>query len=197
MSTGSKSISGPSTWRLAHDLPDKLKSELRRALAKQLIKQESESSSPRSRPRCHLALELLAFFAATGTLPWWADFSNSRFIPETLECVARARPDRLAGVMCERSFANTSVGRASFFTLTTRLCPDCCELCLRFASLAAELQQQTEAIPSTWPHLSGSNVTRVRIWFWLAVVRQAARVHHISSQPLGTGVRRDRDTVAR
>ena len=159
--------------RLERELPDKLKSELRRALARQIEKQDSEASRRGHDPAVTSHLELLAFFAATGTLPWWADFSNPRLIPEALDALLEHAPERLAEVMRSIVREPQQLARIVLHCDDKTLSGLLRFLLSASPSLVAVLQQQTDAILSTWPNLPGTNITRIRNLFWLAVIRQA------------------------
>ena len=69
---------------------------LRKALSAQIADQEQESSSsPQGGPKAQSALALFAFFARTGSLPWWADSSRPGLLAENLQSLLDRSPDEL------------------------------------------------------------------------------------------------------
>jgi hypothetical protein len=159
--------------RLERELPDKLNSELRKALARQIGKQESESSRRDHDPAATSQLELVAYFAATGTLPWWADFSNPRLIPEALDALLEHAPDRLADLLRSIVREPGQLIRIVLHCNDRTLSGLARVLVSASPSFTAVLQQQIEAILSTRSSLPGSNITRIRNSFWLALIGQA------------------------
>ncbi len=160
--------------QLERDLPGKLKSVMRATLAKEIEKQDSESRRRDNDPSVTSQLELLAFFVATGTLPWWADSSNPRLVPEALDALLDHAPDRLADLL------RTLVRERGQLARIVVHCDDqTLSRLLRVLASASPLpvdalQRQTDAILSTWSHLPGANITRIRNAFWSALIRQAA-----------------------
>lgn len=78
-------------------LPERLERALREALPAKLpnalVGDGLETPGAMAAPR---ALELLAAFAATGQLPWWAPRQNARLIPAALETALALPPHDLA-----------------------------------------------------------------------------------------------------
>ncbi len=159
---------------LERELPNKLKSVLRKTLAKQIEKQDSESRRRNHDPAVTSHLELLAFFAATGNLPWWADFSNPRLIPEALNALLEHAPDRLTDwlrtVVHKRDQLLRIIVHADDKTLSGLLSL----LISDSPSSAAALQQQVEAILRAWSQVPGAKRVRVRDRFWVSVIRYLA-----------------------
>jgi len=160
--------------RLESELPKKLKSVMRKALARQIEQQDTEARRRDRAPAVTSQLELLAFFAATGTLPWWADYANPRLIPDTLGSLLDHAPDRLADllrtIVRERSQGLRLVLHSDDATMFGLLRA----VMAASPSSASSLRQQTEAILTTWSHLPGANIAPIRNLFWLSLVRQAA-----------------------
>ena len=186
--------------RFDHDLPDKLKSAMRTALANAIGKQDSESYRQNQDPAATSQLELIAFFAATGTLPWWADSFNPRLVPETLDALLASAPDRLVEllqtIVREREQLVRIVLHASDETLSG--------LVLALASSSpvsvSAVQQQTEAIIGTWPyvsrHVSGKEAARARNCFWMALIHQTATAASSSESSLWEQVFAEIETQA-
>ena len=86
--------------RLEEDFVSKLLPALRAALEEQIRHQEREAGPRAPSPRAASDLELLAFFARTGSLPWWADATRTQVLQEALSRLIRSAPEplrRLAG----------------------------------------------------------------------------------------------------
>ncbi|WP_438031073.1 contractile injection system tape measure protein [Sorangium sp. So ce233] len=79
---------------LERDLVDKLSPLLREALAARIREEDEKTALRGGDPEVISRLELVASFARTGNLPWWADSSRPRLLDETLGLLLRraARP---------------------------------------------------------------------------------------------------------
>jgi hypothetical protein len=79
---------------LERDLVDKLGPLLQEALAARIREEDEKTALRGEDPEVISRLELVAFFARTGTLPWWADTSRPRLLDETLGLLLQraARP---------------------------------------------------------------------------------------------------------
>ncbi|WP_437575255.1 contractile injection system tape measure protein [Sorangium sp. So ce887] len=79
---------------LERDLVDKLGPLLQEALAARIREEDEKSALRGSDPEVISRLELVAFFARTGTLPWWADTTRPRLLDEALGLLLQraARP---------------------------------------------------------------------------------------------------------
>ena len=86
---------------LERDLIDCFTRALAQALPEQIRQQEGEAARQGTNARAESQLELLAVFARTGTLPWWADASNPRLLQETLEHLIEHAPQALTRLMRE------------------------------------------------------------------------------------------------
>lgn len=164
---------GPIDLRhLDRQLPGCLKSAIRKALEKHIEKQDSEARRRDQHPAETSQLELVAFFAATGTLPWWADYSNPRLIPETLGALLEHAPDRLAElirtIVRERDQLQRIVLHVNDQTLLGLF-----RVLVSPSQSSQAILQRTEAILKTWPYIPGPNVTRIRKLFWMTLLRQA------------------------
>ncbi len=79
---------------LEHDLIEKLGPSLRDALVARICEADQVAAREGGGPETTSRLELVAFFARTGNLPWWADASKSRLVDETVAFLLQhaARP---------------------------------------------------------------------------------------------------------
>ncbi|AUX33624.1 MULTISPECIES: contractile injection system tape measure protein [Sorangium] len=79
---------------LERDLVDKLSPLLREALAARIREEDEKTALRGFDPEVISRLELVAFFARTGALPWWADSTRPRLLDETLGLLLKraARP---------------------------------------------------------------------------------------------------------
>ena len=159
---------------LERELPGKLKSVMRKALAKQIEKQDSEARRRDEDPAVTSYLELIAFFAATGTLPWWADSSNPRLLPEALDALLERAPDRLAELLRTVVRDRSQLARIVLHANDEALSGLLRILLADSPSFESSLQQQATAILDTGSHVPRANITRIRTYFWFALIRQAA-----------------------
>ena len=81
------------------DLVTKLGPALREALARQIEAQEQVANRQARSPKTASQLELFAFFARTGSLPWWADASQPQLLDECLQYLRRSAPEPLRRLM--------------------------------------------------------------------------------------------------
>lgn len=85
--------------RIEQDLVEKLGPALRAVLTEQLRKEEARTPARRVDRHTGSQLELLVFFARTGTLPWWADASAPRVLDESLGFLLQRAAGPLSSVM--------------------------------------------------------------------------------------------------
>ena len=79
----------------------KTNTALRAALAAQIERQEQDALPTKRSPKASSALELFAFFAQTGSLPWWADASRPELLAENLEELLREAPRQLRRLLAD------------------------------------------------------------------------------------------------
>jgi hypothetical protein len=79
---------------LEHELVERLGPRLKEALVARIRAEDEATSLSRAAPETTSRLELLAFFAKTGSLPWWADTSRPRLLDEAVRLLLQraARP---------------------------------------------------------------------------------------------------------
>jgi hypothetical protein len=87
--------------RFEEELLAKLSTMLRKALTKQINKQKQVSGRQNQNLKTTSELELLDFFARTGSLPWWADLSHPRLLHDILQSLLQTAPSPLAHLMSE------------------------------------------------------------------------------------------------
>jgi len=85
--------------QLENDLLRALDTELHTALAEQISSQEHDPK--RGTPKGTSQLELLAFYARTGSLPWWADSTQPQGLEDCLAYVIQHHPQQLRQLMKE------------------------------------------------------------------------------------------------
>jgi len=86
---------------LEADLVARFTRQLPRALFERIGLAERQVKDREITPRSASQLELLAFFARTGRLPWWADPSRRRLLNDALEYLIPEAPTRLSPLMRE------------------------------------------------------------------------------------------------
>jgi len=74
------------------DLVNKIHLQLRRQLSDQILTQQAKTASHEADQNTGSQHELLAFFARTGDLPWWADPSASHLLQDAVADLSRNRP---------------------------------------------------------------------------------------------------------
>ncbi len=77
----------------------KLSPALHQALAEQIGQQEQTAARQGPDLKAMSQLELFAFFARTGSLPWWADTAQPRLLDECLQHLLHAAPEPLRRLM--------------------------------------------------------------------------------------------------
>jgi len=87
--------------QLESELVAKLSIALRQALAEQISEPERITGRQDQSPQATSQLELFAFFARTGSLPWWADASQPHLLDDCLQYLLRATPEPLCRLMRE------------------------------------------------------------------------------------------------
>jgi hypothetical protein len=88
--------------RFEEELDVKLPPALRKALSEKIREQEVDAP-PGPGPGIASRLELLAFFARYGSLPWWADSARPGLLEETLLQLVSASPEYLRRLMLDLS----------------------------------------------------------------------------------------------
>jgi hypothetical protein len=85
--------------QLEEQLLEKLTPELWDALFEQISSQEHDTTQATQQETSQL--ELLAFFARTGCLPWWADASQPKYLEQSLAFLIKNLPQQLRHLMRE------------------------------------------------------------------------------------------------
>ena len=86
---------------LEADLSQSLQKALRQALGEQIQAMDRKARGRDGHPATRSQLELAAFFAMNGTLPWWADSGRPRHLPESIESLLIHAPDDLARLLAD------------------------------------------------------------------------------------------------
>lgn len=86
---------------LEEDFTAKVDSALRLELARQIDEYDQTASRGDDRPATRSQLELFAFFARTGSLPWWADTSRPGLLAENLAQLLHESPEALSCLLAE------------------------------------------------------------------------------------------------
>ena len=159
---------------LENELPGKLKPAMRKALSREIERQDSEARRNDDDPAITSQLELIAHFAATGTLPWWADSANPLLISEALDALIDRAPARFSGFLQQIVKDRDQLLRIVLHGNDSTLLRLQTVLSSALPSLAQALQLQTEAIASSWSYVPGADIVRVRNLFWLVQLRYVA-----------------------
>lgn len=84
---------------LEAEVVSKVRAQLRQALAAEISRQEQTVEPQTQTPQTRSQLELLAVFARTGSLPWWADTSQPDVLTACLQHLLQTAPDALRRLM--------------------------------------------------------------------------------------------------
>mgnify|MGYP000943005923 CR=1 FL=1 len=161
----------------AHNLEEeviaKVSPALRQALAARIRAQEQADASSDRAPITRSQLELLAYFARTGSLPWWADRAQPTLLDACLQHLLAKAPDALHRLLKQftqephslrriiRQFNDEQLAR-----LAGLLVPQLEATCVRDATTWLMLLQASQVA------LSSSRV-QVRYGFWHTVLSVA------------------------
>jgi len=145
----------------------KVEAALRKALSAQIAVQEQEPASSRGHgPKAQSALELFAFFARTGSLPWWADSSQPDLLAETLQSLLDESPDelrRLLQTLAGETRARERIIRryedTQLAQLAALLVP-AHRAAFKHTKALIALLQKTNTVAASWPPAQ----TRQRFW---------------------------------
>ncbi|MCB0207859.1 MAG: hypothetical protein KDJ52_00935 [Anaerolineae bacterium] len=86
---------------LEKDFVAKVGPALYQALTEQIRQQEQEAKRQEQSPKAASQLELFAFFARTGSLPWWADTAQPQLLNDCLHHLIETAPAPLRHLMRE------------------------------------------------------------------------------------------------
>ena len=86
---------------LEAELPRSLQKAMRQALRGQIQTLDKKANAGDGHPAARSQLELVAFFAMNGALPWWADSRRPRHLPESIEFLLSHAPDDLASLLSD------------------------------------------------------------------------------------------------
>lgn len=162
--------------RFEQDFSAKCNVAIRRALADQINRQEQvttrhdpDEPGPKSRSQ----LELLAFFARTGSLPWWADGHQPHILEECLEYLLQTVPTALRRLLQELARQPATLRRIVnhypdelLARLTAVLAPGLEPVISNDAPALMALIQQSKAAANRQP-------ARFRQLFWIVLFQIA------------------------
>lgn len=169
---------------LERELVEKLEPLLRKALAAQIQKEDEATVLSGDDPETLSRLELVAFFAHTGNLPWWADASKPKLVDETLGLLLRSATRPLAAVV------RTLARERADLTRIVLHCGDA-RLSALFAALAgpsatglSERSAELDALLRAGRAVAGVAPARFRSAVWLAALRAACIEEHWNGGPV-------------
>jgi hypothetical protein len=151
-----------------------LKSALRKALQSRIEILDREARTSDQHPAAKSQLELVVYFASTGTLPWWADSNHSRHLRDSIEFLLEHAPDDLAVLLRELARHPRQLQRillncedATLITLFKVLSSP--------EPVSSQIGQQLLAIVRSHLFQLGRGSTSARTLFWAAVLATAMR----------------------
>ena len=86
---------------LEAELSQSLQSAMRKVLGEQVQALDRKARDRYGHPATRSQLELVAFFAMDGTLPWWADSGRPRHLRESIEFLLSHAPGDLASLLAD------------------------------------------------------------------------------------------------
>jgi len=165
---------------LETQLPQALKSALRKALQSHIELLDRGAGSSDQHPAAKSQLELVAFFASTGTLPWWADSNRPRHLRDSINFLLEHAPVDLAVLFGELARHPRQLQRillncedATLIALFNILLP--------LGRGSKLVSRQLQVIVRAGLNQAGPGSTALRIPFWIAV---SIAVLGISSAPM-------------
>lgn len=161
--------------RLEEEIVIKLLPAMRQALADQIREQENEADFRSPAPGVASYLELFAFFARTGSLPWWADTTRPHLLEETLRQLVHASPGHLRELMRDLTSESRSIRRIvyqysseSLATLSGLLAPSLADAHTNLSHVIIAMSQDTELA-------SGRAARQMGHAIWQSVLHVAGR----------------------
>ncbi len=165
---------------LQEEVSRSLKANLRQALATRLRALDQEAEDRDGHADVSSRLELLAFFAGNGVVPWWADSQRSRLVPESVEFLLEQAPEELASLILELLQQREAATRIVLH------CDDA--LLLRLfgvlASRAYEVRREVELLAAHGPLRAPTSASRSAVW--IALLHHASIADIAARPPVGT-----------
>ncbi|MGK3963617.1 contractile injection system tape measure protein [Sorangium sp. So ce118] len=178
---------------LERDLVDKLGPLLQEALAARIREEDEKSALRGSDPEVISRLELVAFFARTGALPWWADTTRPRLLDETLGLLLQRAARPLAALIRALEREPGALTRIVRHGHDARLWA-------LFDALVASSQAELSSMPVELGALlrahravAGATPVGFRAWVWTGALRTAC----VEESPSDGRVGFWRDALAR
>jgi hypothetical protein len=175
--------------RLEQDLVEKLGPALRAALTAQVRKEEARTPERREGRQAGSRLELLAFFAQTGTLPWWADSAAPRVLDEAVGFLVQYAAHPLASLV--RSLARD---RGKLLRIVLQCAEESLSALLgvllttsrpELAMASGERVALLRSLLRAGGSLPGQTAAAFRASMWTGILRAAC----FQSSPVSPGVR--------
>ncbi len=151
----------------------KIKAALPQALSTHIKAQEQPNGQPQPNLKAKSQLELFAFFARTGTLPWWADAAQAHLLKDCLEYLLQTTPETLRTLVQDLSTTQQSrqriiyhyppetLARLAALLSPTLTPPDLLDLITLLQQIpSATSQQPTQVGHIMWP----TNVWASNVW---------------------------------
>lgn len=158
---------------LEADLVTQLNKVFPKALAEQIRNLEPEGSRPGQGSKEMSQLELFAFFARTGSLPWWADPARPRLLNDVLQGLIRNTPDPLTRLMRELARESRSLQRIVLHFDDETLSGLCGLLAPCLEAFLNQLPQELVKLLQKNTLAAGRTEARQRNHVWLGMLHTA------------------------
>ncbi len=170
---------------LEDDMVDRFTRQLPRALSERMARDDEQPSKDRAVTSISTSqLELFAFFARNGRLPWWADPSRPHHVDEALEYLIQRAPrlvqQLIRGLARESRPLRRIVASCNDRILTSLLFALAPKAVRPVPDLAEMLLTALRAAPP----LAGQTITRLRTVFWQAALGLASQYEPTTQDPL-------------
>ncbi|PTL78102.1 contractile injection system tape measure protein [Vitiosangium sp. GDMCC 1.1324] len=169
---------------LERELIEKLEPLLRKALAVQIQKEDEATALSGDDPETLSQLELVAFFAHTGSLPWWADASKPKLVDETLGLLLRRATRPLVAVVRTLARERADLSRIILHCEGERLSALFAALAASSSISPSERSVELDALLQAGRAVAGIEPARFRNAVWLAALRAACIEESWSGGPV-------------
>ncbi|HZF48935.1 MAG TPA: contractile injection system tape measure protein, partial [Polyangiaceae bacterium] len=158
---------------LERDLVEKLAPALRRALAARIYEEDAATAEQGEDPETSSQLELVAFFARTGSLPWWADASRARALDEALGFLLRRAASPLVALVRSLARDRQELRRLVLHGEDERLSGLFKALAAQGPRGLAERSAELHALLEARQAVAGVTASELRVAVWVVALRAA------------------------
>lgn len=166
--------------RLEAELLVKFGQTLHQALSEQISRQESGALSPATASQ----LELFAQFIRQGSLPWWADLSQTNLLQESLDQLLRDAPDLLRWLLPQLAGDQRTLQRLAGYLDERRLAALVFLNAPTLTDFPLALFEALLFLPEYLPTLGATPPARFRNRLWQCILGNAVLSIQLPANPL-------------